>query len=779
MWLTRRPRGPLKDTISLAAFVLAVVAACAFVVSGFAGGAEEGLRDTRDQFRMGSASGEIVIVEIDGRSLEQLDTWPWPRSNYADAIRKLDAMGASQIAFDVDFSAYSNEAEDAALASAFAEIGQPALLPTFRQLNQAGAVQTYTEALPIPEFREHTFVASVNVAPSANGRITYYPYGVITNGVPRPSLANMLANANGAVGADFRVDQAIDINSIPRISFIDLVQGRVASDQVAGKKIVIGATAIELFDRYPTALFGVQPGVAIQVQAAETLLQDRARSDSGQVLPLTLTALVLGLLLIYRGRRGLKWLPASAAALSIGAINLVGALVLDQLSAVHIALASPLLFVGTFVGARRIMAAMATIEAERMTDTATRLPNLAAMQRKLLAHKKPWIAAVRFADFAEIGALLSGEDQVKLERDIARRLQLAAGGEDIYRLEAGAFACFASQRQADSPEAEFAAARAVFNAGFEVAGEKLRLNPHFGLAQGDIKGALDAAETARKQGLGFSADAQSLQSDAQFKQRLLGELDEALENGDISVVFQPKIRLADDAISGAECLVRWESAQLGRVSAADFIPILEEKNRISALTHFVLAQALARREEALQQGHALNIAVNISAQLLTNREFVEEMLAVLSKEQVGTKGGLTLEITESAPLADSSAAKTALVDLAEAGARISIDDYGTGQATLHYLQDFPVQELKLDQSFIRDLENNNKDRIMVQSTIEMAHALGFKVVGEGVETAEILKILRALGCDYVQGWHTGKPAEWSEYFAMVTGAAEAAKSKAA
>lgn len=777
MGLRSPARSRREVPIGLTAFLIAVVAACAFAASGVSGWFEQSLRDGRDQLRLSPASGEIVIVEIDGRSLEQLDTWPWPRSTYADGIRALDNMGASQIAFDVDFSAYSNETEDAELARAFAEISHPALLPTFRQQNQAGAQLTFTEALPIPEFREHTFVASVNVAPSANGRITFYPYGVVTSGTPRPSLANMLANADGAVGADFRVDQAIDIHSIPRISYIDLLEGRVSRDQVAGKQVVIGATAIELFDRYPTALFGVQPGVAIQVQAAETLMQDRARGDSGQMLPMLLVGLLLGLL-VMRGPNGRSQnLRQSGGAIAIGLAAIAGALVLDQLSLIYVALAGPITLIAVFLGVGRILTAMATLEAERMTDTATGLPNLAAMQRKLAERENHWITAVRFADFAEVGALLSAQDKAKLETDIARRLQVAAGGTGIYRIEPGAYASFAVEEQSREPETAFAAARALFNSGFEVAGEKLRLTPHFGLVQGDIQGALDAAETARKQGRSFSTDAQSLQSDAQFKQRLLGELDEALENGDISVVFQPKIRLSDDRISGAECLVRWESQQLGRISPADFIPILEEKNRISALTHFVLAQALARAKQAAASGHQLNIAVNVSAQLLTDAEFVEELLAVLVQQDIAEHGGLTLEITESAPLVDSNVAQDALVRMGEAGARISIDDYGTGQATLNYLQDFPAQELKLDQSFIRDLETNNKDRIMVQSTIELAHALGFQVVGEGVETAKVQEILRGLGCDYVQGWHTGKPAEWDDYFALVTG--EQATAKAA
>lgn len=241
---------------------------------------------------------------------------------------------------------------------------------------------------------------------------------------------------------------------------------------------------------------------------------------------------------------------------------------------------------------------------------------------------------------------------------------------------------------------------------------------------------------------------------------MVGELDEALESGAISVVFQPKLRLAEQSIDSGECLVRWESPLLGRISPADFIPELEEKGRIDDLTMFVLREALERRDDAIALGKRLNLTVNVSAQLLADAGFIGKMVDTLEAAATRSMGGLTLEITESAPLVDSTGALDALKRLNAARARISIDDYGTGQASLNYLQDFPAQEIKLDQSFIRNLMVDRKDRIMVQSTIELAHALGFDIVAEGVEDATILAALAHLDCDYAQGWEIGKPMAW-------------------
>lgn len=767
MWLTRISRENRDAQIGAAAFVSAAVVAIGIIFSGFAHFLEESLQDGRDRMRLSPASGEIAIVEIDGRSLEALDQWPWPRSYHATAIAELDRLGASQIAFDVDFSARSSAEEDAKLARAFAEISQPAILPTFRQANEAGGAHSITEALPIHEFRENTFIASVNVSPAADGKITMYPHGTTTNGTARPSLANMLAKSSGEVDRFFRVDQAIDIHSIPRVSFVDLIEGRVPRSAIDGKRVVIGATAIELFDRYPTALFGVQPGVVIQVQAAETLLQDRARSSSDQWAPTITVALLLGAFLLLRARAGKGATRGNVFAVGLSGLLTGVALVFDQAALPIIAISGPLFFLMTYCVVHRAIAGAVSLQAERLTDTASRLPNRRAMELEKARRATAMVAVCRIADIAEVLTTVGGEHVAELDQAIARRLRLMSGIDEVYRFESGLFGWFMATEHHEEPDEAFSAARALFTSPFEIGGERLRLGVHFGTAVGSIEDAEAASEMARKRGLGWSSNARALHEETQFRQRLLGELDDALENGAISVVFQPKLRLADKTISAGECLVRWNSPQLGHISPADFIPILEEKGRIFDLTLFVLREALKRRDQAAAQGRALNLAVNVSAQLLSDAEFIADAAVLLEEHSARELGGITLEITESAPLVDSDAARSALDALSTAGARISIDDYGTGQASLNYLQDFPAQEIKLDQSFVRNLVSDRKDRIMVQSTIELAHALGFEIVAEGVEDREALHTLAGLGCDYAQGWEIGKPVRWQEFVGML------------
>ena len=767
MWPTRPLQYDDDASIGLIAFAAAALIAFGIVLSGLSTGLERSIHDTRDQLRIAPASGDIVILEIDGRSLQALDEWPWPRSHYATAIAELDRMGAEQIAFDVEFSARSQPEEDATLAEALAQLSEPAILPTFRQESTAGARKEITEALPIPEFRDHAFLASVNVSPAANGRIVEYPHGVRTAGVPRPSLPNMLAKTGGEVGNTFRIDQAIDIETIPRLSFIDVIEDKVAREQVEGRRVVIGATAIELFDRYPTALFGVQPGVVIQVQAAETLMQGRDRTHLQQMPGLVAALLLLGgFLLMQAFRRGGPG-HSNLAAVAIAGVLAVVALVLDQLAAPYVALTAPLAFLATFAIVRSVLNATANLRSARLSDTLSGLPNRAAMTIAQRQMQGEAIAVARIDDIAEVVTMLGDTKLGEIDQAIARRLTLLVDVEKVYRLDSGVFGWFVPSEYRDDLDHAFAAAAALFNAPFEIAGERLKLSAHFGCGTGSIGEAEDASELARKRGLAWSASGEALVEASQYRQRLLGELDDALRDGAISVVFQPKLRLSDNVIASAECLVRWKSHSLGEVSPSDFIPVLEEKSRIDDLTLFVLRTAIEHRDKARSLGHRVNLAVNVSAQLLSDKAFNDQACAQLKTAMARKLGGITLEITESAPMSDGNSAREALDALANAGARISIDDYGTGQASLNYLQDFPAQEVKLDQSFVRNLLEDRKDRIMVQSTVDLAHALGFDIVAEGIEDAETLSVLAELGCDYGQGWAIGRPMGWGELVRML------------
>lgn len=772
MWSNRFASSLTFNHAQWAALVIALALTTAAILGGLAQGLERELRQWRDSLQISEASGAIAIVEIDGRSLQAIDSWPWPRSIYADALARLDAMDAGQIAFDVDFSSRSAPAEDQALADQLAAMDGSVILPTFRQNNYRSGQTIVTETIPLPAFADHAFLASVNVHPQADGKVNFYPYGVQTGGIARPSLASMLAGKQGHIGEEFRIDQAIDPTTIPRISFLDLLEGRVPRGQVAGRNIIIGATAIELGDRYPTGLYGVIPGVLVQAQAAETLLQGRVRSDASYWIALAVAAaayLAIALRPAFISRMPRLGLLACGTTLA-------AALLLDAFSLLYWPLAPALLLTGSFLLAGRAFKAAIKLRDARLTDSVSGLPNRQALITLHGRLTQATIAVARIADIEQIEAALPASHASSIKTGIdtgidtgfAARIALLAQSGKVYRLDRGLFGWVVPLSDAGDLAQYFAGIRAMLNAPIAVASQQLKIEANFGTSALTVADAIAASENAYISGAVWSATAADLQEKSQTDQKILLELDEALLSGAIWVAYQPKYRFIDGSISGAECLVRWNSPAMGMIGPDQFIPVLERKGRMRDLTLFVLRDALAHLIEAGKIGRAFrrfNLAVNVSAPLLADAEFVDEVVALLHAHRYQSDGLITIEITESAPLADPNIARAALEKISAAGARISIDDYGTGQATLTYLQGFPAHEVKLDQSFVRDFTSSKPNEIMVRSTIEMAHALGFQIVAEGIEDGAILDALAALGCDYGQGWHIGKPVAWEAFVA--------------
>ncbi len=265
-----------------------------------------------------------------------------------------------------------------------------------------------------------------------------------------------------------------------------------------------------------------------------------------------------------------------------------------------------------------------------------------------------------------------------------------------------------------------------------------------------------AADEAAHDGLKWKYhDPESLEN-ASWKLSMLSQLDEAIDRGEVWVAYQPKLDIATRRIIGAEALARWTHPEKGPIAASEFVAAAEQHNRIGKLTDFVLDKAVAAAAQINKRGADFNVAVNLSARLLTDKGFTLRLSALLARHGLAPNR-LTLELTETAALVDSGEGLDMINRLRDLGVNISIDDYGTGQSTLDYLKKIPANEIKIDQSFVKGIVDNRSDRLMVQSTIGLAHSLERKVVAEGVEHRDILDVLVELSCDIAQGFAVGRP----------------------
>ncbi len=239
--------------------------------------------------------------------------------------------------------------------------------------------------------------------------------------------------------------------------------------------------------------------------------------------------------------------------------------------------------------------------------------------------------------------------------------------------------------------------------------------------------------------------------------QLLNDLKYAIEQDQLLLNYQPKLTLATGQISHVEALVRWEHPEHGMMPPDRFIGLAEQSGLINALTQWVLAEASRQASEWRDQGLPLAIAINVSAHNLRDSHFQRWVTDTL--QQCGLDSDtLCLEITENAVVEDPASAARLLGDLASDGIQLSIDDYGTGYSSLTQLKQLPVRELKVDKSFVLGLIHDESNRIIVRSTIELAHNMGLRVVAEGVEDAESLRWLEANGCDLAQGFHICRPS---------------------
>ena len=725
----------------------AAVAGLVFGLIGFGEIAEDWLRVARNNFHKHRASGQVVILTIDDKSLHEIGNWPWRRSVDGELADKLTAAGAKRIHFDVNFSFPSNPAEDRAFAEALRRSGRVSLFTRSKGGTDASPAAIVDP--PLPQFARNAKLATASFHYNYQNAVWQVLYSARVGGTIIPSFASEIAGVSGAPDTEFRVDYSIDPTTIPTYSAGDALTGAIGSKELAGKDVLIGIGTDVVGDSYFIPGYGKAFGVHVHAIAAETLRSGKP-VDLGWFLTFALT---LGAAAFALSRKRLRarllFLGASSAALLAAPTLLEANLIfVDITPALFV-----LLVVGTVLGWRRY-------RARGLINPVSNLPNLNALRLNREGRNQALVAA-RILNYEEIVATLAPEKEQQLIEQIVARLNVGAPRRILYQGDGGVFAWFEEPRQPVGNHVE--ALHSLFRNPARVAGLSLDLPISFGVEVGSgrslanrLASALVAAEEAAHDGLKWKYhDPESLE-DASWKLSMLSQLDEAIDRGEVWVAYQPKFEIATKQIVGAEALARWTHPEKGPIAASEFVAAAEQHNRIGKLTDFVLEKAVSAAAQLNRRSADFNIAVNLSARLLTDKGFTLRLSALLARHGLAPNH-LTLELTETAALVDSGEGLDMISRLRDLGINIAIDDYGTGQSTLDYLKKIPANEIKIDQSFVKGIVDNRSDRLMVQSTINLAHSLGRKVVAEGVEHREILDVLVEFDCDIAQGFAVGRP----------------------
>jgi diguanylate cyclase (GGDEF)-like protein len=423
-----------------------------------------------------------------------------------------------------------------------------------------------------------------------------------------------------------------------------------------------------------------------------------------------------------------------------------------------------------YAGARQ-----AARDAHRAThDTLTDLPNRLLLRERVEhaleragASKPVALMIVDLDDFKAVNDTLGHAYGDRLLQAVSRRMAEALGPEDVLaRLGGDEFAVLAETRMSVH-EAGALAERlvAALEHPFDLDGILLDVRASVGLAcfpdHGDtvdelLRRADVALYCAKASQQTVEVYAAALDHYTVDRLVLAAQLRRGIERGEIVLEYQPKFPLDGGPPKGVEALARWAHPTLGQVGPDGFIPLAEHTGLMTALTEAVLAQAIAQCADWQRSGRALRVSVNLSPRSLLDRELPKRIRSLLDAH-CADPHSLQLEITESRPVPGGRVARAVLEELRSMGVGVAIDDFGTGFSSLVQLQALPVDEIKIDRSFVANMENNPSDAAIVRSTIDLARNLGLVVTAEGVESAEVAAQLAEMGCQMAQGYALCRP----------------------
>ncbi len=416
----------------------------------------------------------------------------------------------------------------------------------------------------------------------------------------------------------------------------------------------------------------------------------------------------------------------------------------------------------------------AALEHQATHDVLTELPNRMLLQQRAQAmleqaRNDDGTAAVLVLDldrFKEVNDTLGHKVGDLLLQRIARRLEKPLRPEDtIARIGGDEFAVLLPQGGAEAAQAMARLLVAALKKPLQLEGLALQVDVAIGIALYPEHGT-DAATLLQHGDVAMYVAKRGRTSIAYYDPQqdlntvrhltLRGELQRAVDEDHLVLYYQPKIHAGVQKVAGVEALIRWNHPEHGMVFPDEFIPLAENTGLIRPVTRWVLESAIRQGVAWQEEGSPLSIAVNCSARNLMEDDLPEAIDGLLKKYGLPAER-LTLEVTETSLIEDPERALEVATLLTEQGIRISIDDFGTGYSSLNYLKKLPAKELKIDRSFVMNMDQDKGDAMLVLSIIDLAHNLGLQAVAEGVETQAVWERIRALGCDIGQGYYFARP----------------------
>lgn len=423
---------------------------------------------------------------------------------------------------------------------------------------------------------------------------------------------------------------------------------------------------------------------------------------------------------------------------------------------------------------RQVHSRQLALEHQAMHDTLTDLPNRALLMDRLeharaTAYREHHPLALLMMDldrFKEINDTLGHQVGDRLLQEVSQRLLTTVRESDtVARLGGDEFALVLPNSGVEQARGVAAKTLDSLEQVFQIDGHHLYISASIGIATFPqhgttapmlIQRADVAMYIAKRNKLNHAVYDPSQDQHSVGRLSLMSDLREAIDNGTLELHYQPKMDVAMDRVTGFEALLRWDHPKYGNIVPDELIPLAEQTGLIRPLTHWVVDRAVHQCSEWRHQYPELSVAVNLSAHNLQDPHLLQQIETCLQRHQL-PPALLTLELTESAMMADPDHGVRILGELDAMGVGLAVDDFGTGFSSLAYLKQLPVDELKIDKSFVMHMCEDDNDAVIVRSIIDLSHNLGLRVVAEGVEDRETWDLLEILRCDQAQGYYMSRP----------------------
>jgi EAL domain-containing protein (putative c-di-GMP-specific phosphodiesterase class I)/CHASE2 domain-containing sensor protein len=716
---------------------------------------EDVYRAARAQLRVRPAPQDIAVIAIDDRTYAHFKRNVPSRVYDSQVIDRLIGSGVQRVVFDKAHGQPESPAADAAFARTIERHRGKVWLGFYPALHQG--LQSSEKIVPKPEFQENAKLAAMVARANVFGLSITLPTEVELDDSSHPSISAVLAGYDGPL-RQYRPDYAFNPRAVPTFSYLDVLEGRVPAEKLRGKNVVIGAAYFESSDYFvmPINDVGRIPGCYFHVLGAHTLKRG-VPLDMMWFPAVGVAALAIMFMALSRRR-------SSRAMWIVAAALMVVPFVLDEWT-INIDIMSALLAMGVAgFGFYRINRRYFSSEVDALTTSAISSDKPSA-ERDVYALKIANLAELsedwssrEIGDFVNtLIAYVKGPGEVgdvAFERDLLVWLAPRMHADELERHADGLALMLKTALSYDWQSSNSAPA--------------LGIDTNHDLPVGSrIKKAMQAADEAANRGVRFIInDAAHLEA-RNNRLHLVRVLEKGLRDRDIGVAYQPKIDLASGRIVGAETLIRWQPEGEDIVNPQDLVLAAEASDRINELTLVVMERALIDGKQAIAVDPRFKLAVNMSAKSLSDTHLLFDIMTMLGRYGFPAEN-LTLELTETAKLDDQRIAPQ-VAALKARGIGLSIDDFGTGQSNLEYIEKLPSSELKIDKRFVQHMATSEESRAVVRATIEIAHSLGKIVVAEGVEDVAVLETLRALKCDQAQGYLFSRAITMPELLAMMRG----------